>query len=160
MIQAGKIDHDELVKHFAPYGYKLAIHTHKYWKHINRLISFVSRFDNFVIKYFNNQDLDYLPQALKDKYNIKENLTASLYYGVHLKWDYSKRTVNHSMLNYVKHALHKFQHQSPTRKQHPLYHCTPAVYGKQTQLVYAPTPSPPLSKYGTPRIQQIVEIFL
>ena len=160
LIQAGKIDHDELVKHFAPYGYKPAIHTHIYWKHNNKPISFVSRVDNFVIKYFNNQDLDYLPQALMDKYNIKENLTGSLYYEIHLKWDYSKRTVKHSMLNYVKHVLHKFQHSSPTRKQHPLYHCTPSVYCKQTQLVHAPNPSPPLSKYGTPHIQQIVGIFL
>ena len=36
----------------------------------------------------------------------------------------------------------------------------PKVYSKQIQLVHEPNPPPPLSKYSTTRIQEIVGIFL
>ena len=38
--------------------------------------------------------------------------------------------------------------------------CIPEFYGKQTQSIHEPDPSPPLSKYDTTRIQKIVGIFL
>ena len=107
-----------------------------------------------------NQDLDHLQQALKDKYNIKEDLTGNLYCGIHLKWDYNKRTVKYSMPNYVKHALHKFQHSPPTREQHTPHSWIPNVYSKQTQLVHESNLAPPLSKYSTTRIQQIAGTLL
>ena len=116
--------------------------------------------DDFGIKYTNKQDLDHLHQALKHKYNIKEDLTGNLYCGISLKWDYNKRTVKLSMPNYVKHALHKFQHSPPTRKQQAPHPWIPKVFGKQIQLVNEPLPSPPLSKQSTTRIQQIVGTFL
>ena len=75
--QAGKIAHDELVEHLAPYGYKPARHTPGYWKHDNKPISFVLCVDDFGIKYTNKQELDHPQQALKDKYNIKEDLTGN-----------------------------------------------------------------------------------
>ena len=160
MEQAGKIAHGELVKHLAPYGYKPARHTPGYWKHDNKPISFVLCVDDFEIKYTNKQDLDHLQQALKDKYNSKEDLTGNLYCGISLKWDYNKRTVKLSVPNYVKHALHKFQHSPPTRKQQVPHPWIPKVFGKQTQLVNEPLPSPPLSKHSSTRIQQIVGTFL
>ena len=64
------------------------------------------------------------------------------------------------MPNYVKHALHKFQHSPPTRKQQAPHPWIPKVFGKQTQLVNEPIPSPPLSKHSTARIQKIVGTFL
>ena len=158
--QAGKITHDELAKYLAPYGYKPARYTPGYWKHDNTPVSFVLCVNNFGIKYKNKQDLDHLRKALKYKYNIKEDLTGNLYCGIHLKWDYNKRTVKLTMPNYVKHALHKFQHSPPTRKQQALHPWIPKVYGKQNQLVQEPTPPSPLSKHITTGIQQIVGIFL
>ena len=71
-----------------------------------------------------------------------------------LKWDYNQRIVNMSMPNYVKHAFHKFQHPTPTRKQHAPHPWIPIVYGKQTQLVHEPNSPPLLSKYSTARIQK------
>ena len=59
------------------------------------------------------------------------------------------------MPNYVKHALHKFQHSPPTREQHTPHPWIPNVYSKQTQLVHESNLAPPLSKYSTTRIQQI-----
>ena len=109
--------------------------------------------DDFGIKYTKKQDLDHLQQALKDKYNIKEDLTGNLYYGIHLKWDYNKRKVKYSMPNYVKHAFHKFQHSPPTRKQHTPHPWIPKFYSKQTQLVNESNLAPPLSKYSTICIQ-------
>ena len=78
--QAGKIAHDELVKHLAPYGYKSARHTPWYWKHDNKQIFFVLCVDDFVIEYTNKKYLDHLQQTLKDKYNIKEDLTGNLFW--------------------------------------------------------------------------------
>ena len=75
MKETGKIAHDELVKHLAPYGYKPARHKPGYWKHDNKPSSFALCVDDFGIKYTNKQDLDHLQQALKDKYNIKKNFT-------------------------------------------------------------------------------------
>ena len=161
--QAGKIAHDELVKHLAPYGYKPARHTPGYWKHGNKPIAFVLCVDDFGIKYTkytNKQDLDHLQQALKEKYNIKEDLTGNLYCGISLKWDYNKRTIKLFIPNYVKCALHKFQHSPLTRKQQVPHPWIPNVFGKQTQFVHEPLPSPPLSKHSTTRIQQIVGTVL
>ena len=77
MKQANKIAHNELVKHIASYGYK----------------PFVLCVDDFGIKYVNKENLDDLLQALKDIYNIKEDLTGRLYHDIHSKWDYNKRIV-------------------------------------------------------------------
>ena len=104
--QSGRITHDELVKHLLPYGYKPSKHTPGLWKHETKPISFILCVDDFGIKYIGKHNLQHLQQALKDKYDITQDDTGSLYCGLNLKWDYIKRKVELSMPNYVKEALH------------------------------------------------------
>ena len=158
--QSGRIAHDELVKHLLPYGYKSSKRTLGLWKHDTKPISFILCVDDFGIKYIGKDNLLHLQQALKDKYEITQDDTGSLYCGLNLKWDYIKRKVELSMPNYVKEALHKFQHPKPTRKQHAPHPWVQNVYGKQQQLVDNPPQLPQLSKLETTLIQQKVGTFL
>ena len=158
--QSGRIAHDELVTHLLPYGYKPSKRTPGLWKHETKPISFILCVDDFGIRYIGENNLQHLQQALKDKYDITQDDTGILYYGLNLKWDYNTRKVELSMLNYVKEALHKFQHPKLTRTQHAPHPWVQKVYGKHQQLVDNPPPLPQPSKPETKLIQQKVGTFL
>ena len=116
--QAEKIAYDGLVKHLKPFGYIPTKHTPGYWRHNTKPISFVLCLDDFSIKYINENDLNYLLQALQTKYTITTDLTGSLYCDITLKWNYNKKYVDLSMPGYVQSAMHKFQHHPPRRRQY------------------------------------------
>ena len=61
--------------------------------------------DNFSIKYTSLDNAQHLLHALKEKYTRSEDWEAKLYIGISLKWDYSKRTVDLSMLGHVTAAI-------------------------------------------------------
>ena len=123
-------------------------------------MSFILCVDDFGIRYSGKHNIQHLQQALKDKYNITQDDTGSLYCGLNLKWDYNKRKVELSIPNYVKEVLHKSQHPKPTRTQHAPHPWVQNVYGKHQQLVDNPPPLPQLSKFETKLIQQKVGTFL
>jgi hypothetical protein len=50
-----------------------------------------------------------------------------LYCGIHIQWDYKKRTVDLSMPGYISATLHKFQHQPPA--SHRREHSMPPIDG-------------------------------
>ena len=95
--QADRILYGGLVKHLANSGHKPTKNTQGYWKHTTKRISFVLCVDAFGIKYVNKQELHHLLDALRDKYEITEDLTRSLYCGLHFKWNYHNRYVDLSM---------------------------------------------------------------
>ena len=84
MKQTGRISYDKLVKTFAKSGYKRTRNTQGYRKDTTKKISFVVGVDDFDITYVDKQDLHHILDALKDKYEITEDLTGSLYCGLHL----------------------------------------------------------------------------
>ena len=49
--QAGRIAHDDLVKHLQPYGYRPSSKTLGLWTHDIQPINFTLVFDNFGVKY-------------------------------------------------------------------------------------------------------------
>ena len=69
--QAGKLANDLLQKHLKPYGYEPVKHTPGLWKHQTRPINFTLVVDDFGIKYTDKDDIDYLIEAIKEKYPIK-----------------------------------------------------------------------------------------
>jgi len=58
---------------------------------------------------------EHLIAALCDEYPITIDWEGGIYCGVTLEWDYKNRTVDLSMPSYIANALHKFQHNVPSK---------------------------------------------
>ena len=102
--------------------------------------------DDFGIKYTNKKDADHLISALQEKYEVTQDWTGGLYCGITLKWDYKKIQLEISMPGYVKDALQKFQHHTPTRPQHSPHQWTAPQYGYTApQLEHPKDDSPELN---------------
>ena len=86
------------------------------WNHNSRPINFTLVFDNFSVKYSGKEHALHLKASLK-KYKVTTDRGGKLYIGIALKWDYEKGTVQLSMPDYVRAALHAFQHDKPKRLQ-------------------------------------------
>ena len=100
--QAGFIAHNELARYLKPYVYHPVTFTPGLWKHQDSDTIFFLVVDDFAINYTSDKNIHHFLNALKDKYEISVDWDASLYIGISLKWEYSKRTVELSMPNYVK----------------------------------------------------------
>ena len=62
--------------------------------------------DEFEVKYIAKNDALHLIDTLKKKYlGITVYWSGRIFLGIHLYWDYCKRTVTLSMPNYVNKAL-------------------------------------------------------
>ena len=70
--------------------------------------------DDFGISYRNKKDIGHLISEIQAKYEVTQNWTGGLYYGITLKWDYTYRQLDISITGYVKDTLHKFRHLTPT----------------------------------------------
>ena len=105
--QADKIVHDELVRHLAPSGYHPTAHTPDIWTHATRPLTFVLTVDDFGIKYTDINDANHLLASLRRKYDVTTDWYGSLYYGVTLKWDFIKKTVQLSIPGYIANVLQK-----------------------------------------------------
>jgi hypothetical protein len=125
--QAGIIANQRLEKHLAKYGYKPTYLTPGLWRHESRPITFSLVVDDFGVKCVGDQHARHLIKALEDLYTVSSDWTGSLYCGLTLNWDYTNRTVDLSMPNYVAMALHKFQHPPPSRRQHAPHQWTRPV---------------------------------
>jgi hypothetical protein len=64
------------------------------------------------------------------------------------------------MPGYIKEALHKYQHASPTRLEHAPHTWKPPVYGAKTQYVEHETTSPALSAKDVNKQQQLTGTLL
>ena len=102
------IKKQKLVKHLKIYSHRPVTFTPDLWNHEDKdtVVSLV--INDFAINYTLELNTLYLLQAIKDKYEIYMNWKAQLYIEISLKWDYIKRIVDLSMLNYVNKTLAKF----------------------------------------------------
>ena len=116
--QAGRLAHDDLVKHLAPYNYAPVQHTPGLWTHKSNGITFALDIEDFGIKYSSEEQLQHLIDALRMKYTITVDMSGSLYIGVSLKWNYKKREVNCSMPGYYSSILQRFNHPTPIKPQY------------------------------------------
>jgi hypothetical protein len=106
--QAGTIANQRLEKHLAKYGYKPTYLTPGLWRHESRPITFSLVVDDFGVRYVGDQHAHHLITALEHLYTVSSNWTGSLYCGLTLDWDYTNRTVDLSMPDYIATALHNF----------------------------------------------------
>jgi hypothetical protein len=152
--QAGLLANQLLQTHLAPCGYYPARHTPSLWLHKTRSISFTLVVDDFAVKYVGKQHAEHLRNALLRTYELTTDWTATVYYGMTLKWDYTNRTCDISMPGYVSNVLSKFQHDTPKHPQHtPSRYITP-VYGAKTQYE-AKDERPPLTATQCLTIQKV-----
>ena len=103
--QAGNISHDALITHLTPFGYHPTTHTPRRWVHDTKSLSFVLTVDDFGAKYRDISDVNHLLISLgrKDEYSTDWN--GSLYYGITLKWEYTKATVKLSIPGHIAAVL-------------------------------------------------------
>ena len=85
LAQSGRIANQDLQKHLAKYNFYPSKRNPGLWKHRTRPINFTLVVDDFGIKYTNKDDIDYLIEAIKEKYPIKINWERSKYIGIDLK---------------------------------------------------------------------------
>jgi hypothetical protein len=64
------------------------------------------------------------------------------------------------MPGYIKAALHKFQHQTPTRQENAPHTWNPPIYGAKAQCVESQQESPPLPQKGITQDQQLANTIL
>jgi hypothetical protein len=131
--QAGLLANQLLQTRLAPFGYYPARHTPLLWLHKIRPISFTLVVDDFAVKYVGKQHAEHLRNALLRTYELTTDWTATVYFGMTLKWDYKNRTCDISMPGYVSNVLNNFQHDATKHPQNtPSRYVTP-VYGAKTQ---------------------------
>jgi hypothetical protein len=116
--------------------------------------------DNIGVKYVGQEHAEHLMECIKNDYNISSDWKGSAYCDLTLEWDYKNRTVDLTIPGYIKAALDKCQHASPTRPEHAPHTWNPPVYGAKTQYVENKTTSPALSTKDVNKLQQITGTLL
>ena len=114
----GLIKNQLLQKHLAKHGYHEAKTMPGAWKHNTHPIIISLVVDDFGIKYLKKTHADHLIKTLELEYICNKNWDGNLYYGLTIKWDYKKWTVDLSMPGYTQKVIHKFQHLCPAKPQH------------------------------------------
>ena len=154
--QAGRLAHEELVAHLAPYGYSPVRFTPGLWTHNKLKTTFTLVVDDFGLKHLSMQDAMHLKQALETKYAVTIDYSSSLYIGVSLNWNYIQREVKCSMPGYVPKLLQRLKHIVPSTPQfspNPSPHVT---HGTKVQFAKGEDTSPLLDGDGIKLVQSIV----
>ena len=161
LVQAGIITHTALKERLRPFGYEPAPITPGLWRHNKNGITFTLVVNNFGIKYNKKEDAMHLIHALQEKYDITQDWTGSLYISIIMNWDYKAGILDISMPGYLKEALHKFQHPTPSQSQHSPHQWNPLSYSSTSpQLAHQDPESPKLSLPESHPVHQVVGTFL
>jgi hypothetical protein len=158
--QAGILANKLLCKCLMPHGYYKCANTPSPWKHKTGQISVTLVVDNFGVKYVKQNNVDHLIRCIKETYKVTEDWSGDLYCGIKLDWDYNARTLDISMLGYIKKLLLKYTHCIPTWPQYCPYSPPPKQYGAKAQTPLPVDISPTLSPDKIKEIQCVVGIIL
>jgi hypothetical protein len=101
--------------------------------------------DDFGIKYIGRNNAEQLMTSIKKNCDISSDWTGSDCCSLKHNWDHINGTVDLYMPGYIKAALHKYQHPTPTRPEHAPHQWNPPIYGAKTQYVEDTQDIPPLS---------------
>ena len=116
--------------------------------------------DDFGVKYVEKQHSDHLISILNTQYVISYKWEGKLYLSLDLDWDYNKKHVHLSMLNYVADALKHFQHMHPLRPQYQPYPHTKPIYRAKEKYAADSDTLPILEKYDKRFVQEVNGNFL
>ena len=101
--------------------------------------------DDFGAKYVGEDNACHLIYILKEDCTISEDWKGWLYFGINLKWDYDKRTLDISMPGSIL-KIQKYKHIHTHKPQYAPYPNAPRKYGAASK---EPTPqdtAPPVTK--------------
>ena len=158
--QAAKLGRENIIKVLQPFGYEPDPMSPNIWTHTTRPTKFCLCVDDFGVKYFSKDDLQHLIDALQSTFLLSIDLEGKKYCGLKFNWNYNAGYVDISMPTFVKNALEKLQHPSPTKQQHSPHRHIPPQYGQQQKFVPPPDKSTKLGPTETTHIQRIVGSFL
>ena len=118
--------------------------------------------DDFGVKYFHKEDVEYLLQSLAKHYDLSTDWSGKNFCGLTLDWHYDQNFVDISMPKYIDKVLHKFQHNPPTKPQYSPYETMPYIPMKRGDRQYAAKPdtSSPLLPKDITTVQSIVGSLL
>jgi hypothetical protein len=160
--QAGILANKLLRQCLLPHGYYECTNTNMpgLWQRKTRPISFTLVVDDFGVKYVGKEHVDHLIWCIKQKYKLTKDWTGSLYCGIKLNWDYDARTLDISMLGYIKKLLLKYKHKMPSKQQHCPYAPSPKQYGTKSQAPFLIDISLNLSPKEIKEIQHVISSIL
>ena len=131
--QAGKLADDLLCTRLNNNGYYETTTTPGLWSHKWRPIMFVLIVDDFGIEYLGDHHLHHLRTVLTTHYTITEDLDGKTFFGIDLKWNYTKihsqRTCCLSTDGYIAKLLLNYGHKAPTKPQLSPHHQRKINYG-------------------------------
>ena len=156
--QAGFLANELLSKRLVAGGYYQCQFTPGLWRHVWRPITFALVVDDFGIKVTGDTHANHLLKTLEKDYDVTVDWKGHLFVGIKLEWDYEKRTLDTHVPGYVKNALHKYQHKSPTKPQHAPATAAPIAYGAKIQKATKDT-SPLISAERIKKIQEVIGTF-
>ena len=117
--------------------------------------------EDFGIKYKRKEDELHLIHTLEEKFKTTQDWTGSLYISIIMNWDYKAGILDISMPGYLKEALHKFQHPTPSQSQHSPHQWNPLSYSSTSpQLAHQDPESPKLAPPESNTAKQAVGTFL
>jgi hypothetical protein len=108
--QSGRLANKLLEKWLNLKGYYHRQYTPGLWRHVWHPITFSLAVDDFGMKTVGLTHAKHLQHALEKYYEVDVDWKGQLYCGIHLNWDYKKKTVDLSMPGYISKALAHFQH--------------------------------------------------
>jgi Reverse transcriptase (RNA-dependent DNA polymerase) len=158
--QAGKVASDHLLPRLHAAGYKPTGRIPGLYKHDTNSIYFTLIVDDFLILHAQEGALDHLKSTLQQHYTITCDDAATKFCGMTLDWNYDEGHVTVSMPGYIESALQRFAHPPPEEPEHSPHAWIAPEYGASTQYAAPDDDSPPLSKDGITRLQQIIGTLL
>ncbi len=115
--QAGILANKCLRRKLAPFGYYESTNTPGLYCHKSKPITFTLVVNNYGVKFVNKADVDHLISSIKQTHKLTKDWTGNLYCGITLEWDYMNRTVDTSMLGYIKKKMQEYKHVLAKRLQ-------------------------------------------
>lgn len=157
--QAGYIAQQDLGTLLRANGFYECPRTPQVFRHETRNLTMSIVVDDFGVLYLKKEDVDWLLDVLRTKYELKVDWDGKLYIGITLQWDYKARTCRMSMPDYVRKGVSRFLGESAaTSLRHGPAQYKQFAYGHQTAPEQDETA--PLSKDRIKRVQAIVGYFL
>ena len=99
--QAAILAYDNMKKHLSKHRYRPILGTTRMWEHKTRKTKFCVCVDDFVIKYYNKEDLNHLLDSLRENYKCTVDMEGKHYFGLTFYWNYNEGYVNVAMPGYV-----------------------------------------------------------
>jgi hypothetical protein len=98
--------------HLGAHRYYPCASTHGLFKHNTCPIAFSLVVHDFCIKYIGKEHANHLLKTLQTNYTVTVDWDRTSFLGMRLAWNYTNRTMDMSMPEYVAKALQRFQHAS------------------------------------------------